>query len=356
MADATSPDPEVIINDKHDQVGQGDTMNTEGRDFDDDYLLGRPDVDDDSDTGHRHTRGGDQFMPRYIPAQPGLSVLLKPEPYYGKESWEEYFSHFQDCSELGQWDDRTKLLFLAASLRGQARTFYMSLIPEERRIFATLVQRMDQRFGCSKHKNRWLSKLEMRRRTPGETIAEVGDDIRQLAQKAYSNLDIDAQESLALNHLFKIIPVEMKCRCIDKECNTVTEAVDVIERYESIVGDGDKKRPIRSVGHDKNTRQSETELHDPAEQLGNTVQHLVERLDKLESAHKKSLNKRFNAPMTCFICDSPDHLMKECPDRRHRKQSNYDSRRMQRDRGSDSRDNQRYQGHSQQGNGRVPPQ
>ena len=30
--------------------------------------------------------------------------------------------------------------------------------------------------------------MEMRKRMPGKSIAEVGDDIRQLAQKAYSYL------------------------------------------------------------------------------------------------------------------------------------------------------------------------
>jgi hypothetical protein len=51
-----------------------------------------------------------------------------------------------------------------------------------------------------------------------------------------------------LNQLFKIISLEMKCRCIDKECQTILEAVDVIERYELIVGEGDRKKStIRSV-------------------------------------------------------------------------------------------------------------
>ena len=139
--------------------------------------------------------GDNDNTPKFNPMQ----LALKPEPYFGKDCWEEYLSHFEDCAELGQWDNRTKLLFLAASLRGQARTFYMSLSPEDRRAYASLVQKLDQRFGSSKHKNRWLSKLEMRRRIPGERIAEVGDDIRQLAQKAYCNLDLAAQESLALN-------------------------------------------------------------------------------------------------------------------------------------------------------------
>ena len=72
----------------------------------------------------------------------------------------------------------------------------------------------------------------MRRREPQESIAAVGDDIRQMAQKAYCNLDSVAQEALALYQLYKVISLEMKCRCIDKDCRTVSEAVDVIERYE----------------------------------------------------------------------------------------------------------------------------
>jgi hypothetical protein len=74
-----------------------------------------------------------------------------------------------DCAELRQWDNRTKLLFLAASLRGQARTFYMSLSPVDRRTYQSLTHKLDQRFGSSKHKNRWLLKLEMRK-----TVLKMG--------------------------------------------------------------------------------------------------------------------------------------------------------------------------------------
>lgn len=45
----------------------------------------------------------------------------------------------------------------------------------------------------------------MRKRSPGESIAVLGDDIRQMAQRAYYNLDALAQEALALNQLYKVI-------------------------------------------------------------------------------------------------------------------------------------------------------
>ena len=54
-----------------------------------------------------------------------INIVVKPESYNGKDDWDEYISHFQDCAELGRWSDRTKCLFLATSLRDQARTYYM---------------------------------------------------------------------------------------------------------------------------------------------------------------------------------------------------------------------------------------
>ena len=89
----------------------------------------------------------------------------------------------------------------------------------------------------------------MRRCEPNESIPAVGDDIRQMAQKAYCNLDPPAQEALALNQLYKIVSLEMKCRCIDRDCTTVSEAVGVIERYEAIMGDNldRKKSNMRAI-------------------------------------------------------------------------------------------------------------
>ena len=162
---------------------------------------------------------------------------LKPDPYSGQENWDEYISHFENCADLCQWDRRQKVLMLAASLHGQARIYYMSLSHDEKNSYRSLVSNLNQRFGSSKHQNRWLARLEMRRREPNESIAAVGDAIRQMAQKAYCNLDPPAQEALALNQLYKIVSLEMKCRCIDRDCTTVSGAVDVIERYEAIMGD-----------------------------------------------------------------------------------------------------------------------
>lgn len=126
---------------------------------------------------------------------------LRQDTYEGPNQCEEYLSHFEDCAELNEWNNKQKVLFLASSLRGPARNYYMSLSREEKRLYYTLTNKLGLRFGVSKHQNKWLTKLEQRKREPGESIAAVGDDIRQIAQKAYVGLDQYAQEFLAHNPL-----------------------------------------------------------------------------------------------------------------------------------------------------------
>ena len=79
----------------------------------------------------------------------------------------------------------------------------------------------------------------------------------------------------------------MKSRCIDKECQTIAEAVDVIERYESIVGDRDRKKStIRSVGS-KNTER-------PSKNYQDNLQELRHRIEQLESEKRNQNTRRSN--------------------------------------------------------------
>ncbi|KAK3592830.1 hypothetical protein CHS0354_019060 [Potamilus streckersoni] len=226
--------------------------------------------------------------------------------------------------QLCNWTKRDKVLFLAASLRGQARTYYMSLTNEEKRSYDILVARLSQRFGSSRHQNRWLARLEMRKHQPNEPIAALGDDIRQMAQKAYCNLDSKAQESLALNQFYKILPIEMNCRCIDKNCETVADAVDVVERYEAILGDeyDKKKANVRAVGSNETEHQGSNDNG----RIGAILQRIEKRLELLEKGSTLLKNvkdwrnqiQNRHAPRnekrrTCFVCNSPDHFFRNCP-------------------------------------------
>ena len=215
---------------------------------------------------------------------PGTTI--KPEPYNDRESWKECISHFENCAELGRWNEVYKVLLLSASLGGQPRTLYISLTATEKKSYHLLIKTMEQRFGNARHQNIWLSRFETRTRQPNQSIPTFGDDLRQIAQKAYSNLDTRAQEVIALNQLYKNISLEMKCRCIDKECHSVTEAVDLIERYEALLGESsDRKRGNgRQVMETKKPLLAENNNDNSAN--GALIRQLFDRIEKLEHGKK----------------------------------------------------------------------
>ncbi|KAL3882353.1 hypothetical protein ACJMK2_028706 [Sinanodonta woodiana] len=217
---AQSPDPEIEFRQEDEgqiEIGQGDR-----------YVEENEVSHDSSDEIYNNEDGGDIMG--------------------GTEDWEEYISHFEICAELGHWKESEKVLALAASLRGPARTFYISLSSEEKRSYNALIRQLGQRFGSTRQQSRWLlSRLESRKRLTREPIAALAYDLRQMSQRAYVNLDSRAQKALALNQLYKCILLEMKCRCYDRECQTVAQAVEIIERYEAIMGDQGRKLTVRGV-------------------------------------------------------------------------------------------------------------
>lgn len=342
---ADSPDSEIVFRvhdgdrdeDEHDDVGgQGDIpIRDDPRPDDADHFariqrrkLPNREAQDEfhplperSPVPNNHVfQEGPRPFYRYPPAMmrdgPVTGTTIKPEAYNGRDSWEEYISHFENCAELGRWSDTEKVLVLSASLRGPARTYYISLTAAEKRSYYLLVRNMEQRFGNVRHQNRWLSRFETRTRKPNEPIATLGDDLRQMAQKAYSNLDTRAQEVLALNQLYKNISLEMKCRCIDKECRNVSEAVDLIERYEALLGEtGESRRKmnVRQVtGADSSPKTTIPNQTSTDQDTSNLIHQLLNRIEKLERGPQTS--KSFN----CFNCNSPDHLFRNCPRNRRK--------------------------------------
>jgi hypothetical protein len=289
-----SPDPEVIVNVTGDNEDQDDVV---------------PDHEGDIDIEFDR-RGAGDWRPH---AARGLN--LKPEPFNGSDDWQEYISHFEVCAELGRWNDQDKVLALAACLRGPARTFYISLPAEFRQPYEVLITKLEQRFGSSRQQNRWLSRFESRRRKPTESIAALADDLRQMSQKAYPNLDALAQEALSINQLYKSVSLEMKCRCIDRDCQTIADAVEVIERYEAVLEDGDKRKPVRALGSDdKASGETQSRPNASQTEMSETLKVILTRLEKLESGqYTKSNGNPGPRTRACYICQSPDHFMRDCP-------------------------------------------
>lgn len=258
------------------------------------------------------------------------SITIKPDKYDGDEDWEQYISHFEDCAELGKWNKREKFLTLAACLKGQARAFYTTLSRHEKVTYEDLAHALEQRFGSARQQTRWVSKFQTRLKLVGESIAAFGDDLRLLARKAYSNLELEAQETLALQQFCKALSVEMKCRVMDRDCKTIAEAVEVVERYEDLMNESHFERRrniVRQVGGSED--QTVANGHDgygqrkaswqdrgtrSDEGLQRTLRSIQFRLDRIE---KSSQRRNRDGPRRCFACQGLNHIARNCPNRQN---------------------------------------
>ena len=96
----------------------------------------------------------------------------------------------------------------------------------------------------------------------------------------------------------------MKCHCVDTTCLTVTEAVSVVEKYECILGSQNGTvRALESMPTNKTS-----------EDLVEVVKRLEDKVDRLEKKYEnKNRMRNDKNNHTCFGCNSPNHLWRNCP-------------------------------------------
>ena len=251
------------------------------------------------------------------------SPHMKPQTYNGDEDWESYLNHFEICAKLGRWSYQDRVLYLAASLRGNAQVYYMALMPAERSSYHTLVVKLGLRFSNASQQPMWISRLEARVRRQNESIAELGDDLRRMSQRAYSSLNNEAKEMLALNQLYKSVSPEMKYKCISKNCTSVTQAVSIIELYEAILGEDSAKNLVRqaTAEPDRNSQAKESFSYSRDDNnLRGILRKLQNWIDMLSrqcntQTHCDQGPRDRNGQRLCYICFSPRHLQRDCPHR-----------------------------------------
>ena len=126
----------------------------------------------------------------------------------------------------------------------------------------------------------------------------------------------------------------MKCRCIDRDCRTIESAVEIVERYEAILGEGtEKKNIVRTISdaadsvpsdssryHQNRINMSKSNDRTQAQDTnGHILNQILDRLEKLESCLQSigtGDSTRHRQPVrrgVCFICQSPQHFLQDCP-------------------------------------------
>ena len=121
------------------------------------------------------------FLPQ-SPTPSGDKPRIRPSPYDGVSSWDDYRAQFELVAELNRWDNRTKAIYLAASLQGSARATLGDLDPRKRKDFSALIEALESRFGSKHQTEMYRAQLRCRTRKRDETLPQLAQAIQRLTR------------------------------------------------------------------------------------------------------------------------------------------------------------------------------
>ena len=257
--------------------------------------------------------------------------LLLPEPYDGATgSWPEWES------------EEEKLMWLRVRLTGKAQTAFMRFPEAIRNDYGESIKALQRRFNPDSKRELYVAELQTRRRHKDEDWASFGDALRVLADKAYSDLEDNARERLALNQfLAQITNPQIAFGVKQKRPKTVEEAVVTTIELESYLGSTGERLHVNSTFPQPDSEQAAVgsatavaavspratdNSRDGEEGLAGILKALNERLHLLERLVENDRRprqnkdveqgkKRTRTNITCWKCGEKGHIARFCRSR-----------------------------------------
>ena len=134
-----------------------------------------------------------------------LAPNLEVPSFDGSASWPDFLIQFNMFSELNDWNEHEKLLYLGCSLRGVAREVLGLIDKSMRDTFDGLVRCLNQRFGTEKQEEAYKALLKHRVQEPNETFPELAHAIKRLIKNSYPEAPYEMQESIARDYFIDAI-------------------------------------------------------------------------------------------------------------------------------------------------------
>ena len=141
---------------------------------------------------------------------------------------------FQLVAALNGWDEETKALELATSLRGTAQSILADLDPDKRTDYQSLVSALSARFEPEHQADMYLAEIRTRTRLKSESLPELGQVMKRLARYALPSAPSSVRQWLALTQFTEALDDEFLEYAVKQaKPKTVDEAVKVAMETEA---------------------------------------------------------------------------------------------------------------------------
>lgn len=203
-------------------------------------------------------------------------LKMKPQSFSGNEDLEDYLAQFELIADLNSWNYRTKSLYLASSLSGDARGLLNELSLLDRKDYEKIVNVLTIRFGSINRAEVFRGELQTRTKRRDESLPELAQSIKKLTRKAYPSASSNVIETLAMDYFIDAIPYkEVRIRLREICPKTLAEAEKIAVRLDA-VHVADKTRIGNERGRNFNVKTVEVKSNDQSKVL-----------EKLESLNSK---------------------------------------------------------------------
>lgn len=247
------------------------------------------------------------------------SKYRKPAEYNGTSSFQDYLVHFELIADMNGWDETTKALELATSLRCIAQGILSDLRPDLRRSYQHLVSALTSRFEPNNQSELYRTQLKTRFRKRGESLAELAQEIKKLLRLAYPLAPMVVREQLARDCFVDAFnDSDMEWAVFQGKPNTVDEALRVALEYEAF-----QTARRRHGGQRQNVRAHRVNaierVASPSEQdMSPILGDMMGRLARLESknngrpASGSRPNSNLQRKGSCNYCGKEGHWTVDC--------------------------------------------
>lgn len=206
---------------------------------------------------------------------------------------------------MNGWDGGQKLKWLKVRLTGRAQIAFQRLPETAREDFKEAKKALTERFEPKSRQTRYQAEFQTRRKKKTEGWADFAEDLKQLADHAFPDLEEKARERLALNTYLQQLDHPQVAFSVKQKCpTTLDEAVSATLQMETFLPLKVSGLSVSGVEMDEETTVAAV---NPQDKLVTLVEKLVERVEKLE--HGRAPNERPSAerkrPSEAYSARSP---------------------------------------------------
>ena len=240
---------------------------------------------------------------------------LNAPSYDGTASWPDFLIQFNMISELNDWTEHEKLLYLGGSLRGVAREVLGATDNSIRDTFDGLVRCLNQRFGPDKQEEVCRALLKNRVQEPKETFPELAHAIKRLIKNSYPEASFEMQERMARDHFIDAIrDISVRNLVYFHEPSSLDEAVRLAIKAQLREGHVNIKLGKSFGGSVKSLQTDDLqkvhrEIQDTMRVMRVAFQTV---LDQRNDVSKIGELSNPNMKLQCHNCRRWGHIRKEC--------------------------------------------